>query len=171
MSKRKMMRKSLIVKRSIRIAGRRTGVSVEDAFWKGLEIAADRNMTVSDLVTTINSKRKQGNQSSAIRLFVLDHYRRQAVRLLRKRRSAKGPKSQSLQNFAYTTSSASAWSCRSNHECAELRARARAHIERWLSEVEQLLDHHLHRDAAFAAWADGYSAAEYAAEVARRNSS
>jgi predicted DNA-binding ribbon-helix-helix protein len=132
MSKRKMMRKSLIVKRSIRIAGRRTGVSVEDAFWKGLEIAADRNMTVSDLVTTINSKRKQGNQSSAIRLFVLDHYRRQAVRLLRKRRSAKGPKSQSLQ---------------------------------------KLLDHHLHRDAAFAAWADGYSAAEYAAEVARRNSS
>jgi predicted DNA-binding ribbon-helix-helix protein len=78
MSKRKMIRKSLIVKRSIRIAGRRTGVSVEDAFWKGLkEIAADRNMTLSDLVTTINSKRKQGNQSSAIRLFVLDHYRRQ----------------------------------------------------------------------------------------------
>jgi predicted DNA-binding ribbon-helix-helix protein len=86
MSKRKMMRKSLIVKRSILIAGRRTGVSVEDAFWKGLkEIARGRNITLSDLVTTINSKRKHNNLSSAIRLFVLDYYRRQAVPLLRKR--------------------------------------------------------------------------------------
>jgi predicted DNA-binding ribbon-helix-helix protein len=91
MSKRKMRRKSLIVKRSILIAGRRTSVSVEDAFWNRLkEIAADRNMTLSDLVTTINSKRTHNNLSSAIRLFVLDHYRRQAVPLLRKRRSAKG---------------------------------------------------------------------------------
>jgi predicted DNA-binding ribbon-helix-helix protein len=56
MSKR---RKSLIVKRSILIARRKTGVSLEDAFWKGLkEVAADRNMTPSDMVTTINSKRE-----------------------------------------------------------------------------------------------------------------
>jgi macrodomain Ter protein organizer (MatP/YcbG family) len=58
----KIRRKSLIVKRSIRVAGRRTGVSVEDAFWNRFkEIAADRNMTLSDLVTTINSKRKHNN--------------------------------------------------------------------------------------------------------------
>jgi predicted DNA-binding ribbon-helix-helix protein len=76
MSKR---RKSLIVKRSILIAGRKTGVSVEDAFWNGLkEVAADHNMTRSGLVTTINSKRKHSNLSSAIRLFVLDHYRRRS---------------------------------------------------------------------------------------------
>jgi predicted DNA-binding ribbon-helix-helix protein len=92
---------SLVVKRSILIAGRKTGVSVEDAFWNGLkEIAADRSMTRSDLVTTINSKRKHNNISSAIRLFVLDHYRRQAVRLLRKRRRAKAPKPRRIQNFA-----------------------------------------------------------------------
>jgi predicted DNA-binding ribbon-helix-helix protein len=98
MSKR---RKSLIVKRSILIAGRKTGVSVEDAFWKGLkEVAADRNMTPSDLVTTINSKRERDNLSSAVRLFVLDHYRRQAVRLLRKGRRAKAPKPRRLQNVA-----------------------------------------------------------------------
>jgi hypothetical protein len=36
----------------------------------------------------------------------------------------------------------------------------------WLSEVERLLDRHLDRDAACEAWADGYSAAEYASEVA-----
>jgi predicted DNA-binding ribbon-helix-helix protein len=91
MSKGKMMRKSPIVIHPIRIAGHRTSISVEDAFWKGLkQIAQDRDMTQSELVTTINSERKHNNLSSAVRLFVLDHYRRQAVPLLRKRRSAKG---------------------------------------------------------------------------------
>ena len=33
---------------------------------------------------------------------------------------------------------------------------------RWLSEVEQLVGHGLDRDAAFDAWANGYSATEYA---------
>jgi hypothetical protein len=33
---------------------------------------------------------------------------------------------------------------------------------RWLSEVEHLVGHSLDRDAAFAAWADGYSVPEYA---------
>ena len=89
MSKREMKirRKSLIVIHPILIAGHKTSISVEDAFWNRLnEFAADRNMTLSDLVTTINSKRKHNNLSSAVRLFVLDHYRRQAVPLLRKRR-------------------------------------------------------------------------------------
>ena len=68
--------KSPVVKRSIVIAGHKTSVSLEDAFWKGLkEIAGDRNLTLSDLVATIDTDRRQGNLSSAIRLFVLDHYR------------------------------------------------------------------------------------------------
>jgi predicted DNA-binding ribbon-helix-helix protein len=71
--------KSPVVKRSIVIAGHKTSVSLEDAFWKGLkEIASGRNMTLSDLVATIDGGRRQGNLSSAIRLFVLDHYRAQA---------------------------------------------------------------------------------------------
>jgi predicted DNA-binding ribbon-helix-helix protein len=91
MSKRKMKRKSPIVIHSILIAGHRTSISVEDAFWKGLkQIAQDRDMTLDDLVAVIDSKRKHSNRASAIRLFVLDHYRRQAVPLLRKRWSAKG---------------------------------------------------------------------------------
>jgi predicted DNA-binding ribbon-helix-helix protein len=70
--------KSPVVKRSIVIAGHKTSVSLEDAFWKGLkEIAGDRHMTLSDLVATIDTDRRQGNLSSAIRLFVLDHYRSQ----------------------------------------------------------------------------------------------
>lgn len=68
--------KSPVVKRSIVIAGHKTSVSLEDAFWKGLkEIAANRDMTLSDLVASIDSDRRHGNLSSAIRLFVLDHYR------------------------------------------------------------------------------------------------
>jgi predicted DNA-binding ribbon-helix-helix protein len=71
--------KSPVVKRSIVIAGHKTSVSLEDAFWRGLkEIAAGRNMTLSDLVATIDGGRRQGNLSSAIRLFVLEYYRSQA---------------------------------------------------------------------------------------------
>jgi predicted DNA-binding ribbon-helix-helix protein len=73
--------KSPVVKRSIVIAGHKTSVSLEDAFWKGLkEIADDRNMTLSDMVSAIDADRHQGNLSSAIRLFVLDHYRNSALR-------------------------------------------------------------------------------------------
>ena len=72
--------KSTVVKRSIVLAGHRTSVSLEDAFWRGLkEIAATRNMTLSDLVATIDGGRHHGNLSSAIRLFVLDHYRVRAA--------------------------------------------------------------------------------------------
>jgi predicted DNA-binding ribbon-helix-helix protein len=68
--------KSPVVKRSIVIAGHKTSVSLEDAFWKGLkDIAGERNMTLSELVAAIDSERRHGNLSSAIRLFVLDHYR------------------------------------------------------------------------------------------------
>jgi len=68
--------KSPVIKRSIVIAGHKTSVSLEDAFWQGLkEIADDRSMTLSDLVSTIDTDRRHGNLSSAIRLFVLDHYR------------------------------------------------------------------------------------------------
>jgi predicted DNA-binding ribbon-helix-helix protein len=67
--------KSPVVKRSIVIAGHKTSVSLEEAFWTGLkDIAASRRMTLSDLVGAIDSDRRHGNLSSAIRLFVLDHY-------------------------------------------------------------------------------------------------
>src|SRR3974390_3566692 len=72
--------KSSVAKRSIVIAGHKTSVSLEDGFWKGLkEIATARDLTLSDLVSTIDSERRHGNLSSAIRLFVLNHYRSQTV--------------------------------------------------------------------------------------------
>ena len=70
--------KSPVIKRSIVIAGHKTSVSLEDAFWKGLkDIAGTRDQTLSELVAAIDSERRHGNLSSAIRLFVLDHYRNQ----------------------------------------------------------------------------------------------
>ena len=72
--------KSLVIKRSIVIDGHKTSVSLEDAFWSGLrEIAHDEHMTLSKMVSDIDGKRRQGNLSSAIRLFVLDHVRTVAL--------------------------------------------------------------------------------------------
>ena len=65
--------KSAVIKRSIVIAGHKTSVSLEDAFWKALkEIAGGRHMTLSDLVAAIDTGRQHRNLSSAIRLFVLE---------------------------------------------------------------------------------------------------
>ena len=72
--------KSPVVKRSIVIAGHKTSVSLEDPFWTSLrEIAGRRNVTLSDLVASIDNGRNAGNLSSAIRLFVLNHYRTQSA--------------------------------------------------------------------------------------------
>ena len=68
--------KSCIVKRSIVISHHETSNSLEDAFWTGLkEIARCRRLALSEMVGVIESGRAQGNLSSAVRLFVLDHYR------------------------------------------------------------------------------------------------
>ena len=72
--------RSPIVKRSIVISGRKTSVSLEDAFWRGLkEIAYWRRATLSDMVTEIDRTRQQTNLSSAIRLYVLERLRRPAA--------------------------------------------------------------------------------------------
>jgi predicted DNA-binding ribbon-helix-helix protein len=70
--------RSSVCKRSIVVAGHKTSVSLEDAFWKSLkEIAAERDMTLAQLVATIDADREHANLSSAIRLFVLGIYRDQ----------------------------------------------------------------------------------------------
>jgi predicted DNA-binding ribbon-helix-helix protein len=67
--------KSPVIKRSIVIAGHKTSVSLEDAFWKGLkDVARRRGLTLSALVGAIDSRRTNGSLSSAIRLFVLEQY-------------------------------------------------------------------------------------------------
>jgi predicted DNA-binding ribbon-helix-helix protein len=65
---------SSVTKRSVVLNRHKTRVSLEDPFRKELKgIAAARYMTLSDLVGEIDSQRRQGNLSSAVRLYVLDH--------------------------------------------------------------------------------------------------
>jgi predicted DNA-binding ribbon-helix-helix protein len=68
--------RSVVAKRSIVIGKHKTSVSLEDQFWAALkEIAADRQLTLSELVSDIDSERRNGNLSSALRLFVLSCFR------------------------------------------------------------------------------------------------
>jgi predicted DNA-binding ribbon-helix-helix protein len=74
--------KSSVAKRSIVISGHKTSVSLEDAFWTDLKkIAHDQQVTLSELVTKIDGAREQNNLSSAIRLFVLQHFRNEDKRM------------------------------------------------------------------------------------------
>jgi predicted DNA-binding ribbon-helix-helix protein len=61
-----------ITKRSVVVAGHRTSVSLEDAFWAALAtIAAGDGVSLNKLISQIDEGRR-GNLSSAIRVFVLE---------------------------------------------------------------------------------------------------
>jgi predicted DNA-binding ribbon-helix-helix protein len=73
--------KSSIVKRSVVIGGHKTSISLEEPFWIDLkQIAHAQHMTLSALVAQIDDTREQSNLSSAIRVFVLHHFRRLFLR-------------------------------------------------------------------------------------------
>jgi predicted DNA-binding ribbon-helix-helix protein len=68
--------KSRIPNRTITLKGRKTGVSLEEAFWTALkEIAAAKNIPAWKLVETIDSTRENINLSAAVRLYVLNFYK------------------------------------------------------------------------------------------------
>jgi predicted DNA-binding ribbon-helix-helix protein len=68
---------SAVAKRSIVIDGYKTSASLEYAFWTALkEIAHSQGVTVSKLVTAIDTTCKQSHLSSAIRVFVLEHFQK-----------------------------------------------------------------------------------------------
>jgi len=67
--------KSPVVKHSVSLDGRKTSISLEEAFWSSLkEIASERDKSLSHLIASINAKRQFANLSSALRLFVLEYY-------------------------------------------------------------------------------------------------
>lgn len=67
----------MVRKRSIVVRNHKTSISLENEFWEGLkEIAVARQATVRDLVGMIDAERQHNNLSSAIRVFVLDQYRK-----------------------------------------------------------------------------------------------
>jgi predicted DNA-binding ribbon-helix-helix protein len=67
---------SPIRKRSVKVAGRKTSVTLEEPFWQALrEIATERGITTAALLNSIAGKRVEGNLSSAVRVFVPEHFR------------------------------------------------------------------------------------------------
>jgi predicted DNA-binding ribbon-helix-helix protein len=72
--------KTAIIKRSIILDGHKTSVSLENEFWEGLREIAERNRTnISALVRQIDHERKNGNLSSAIRVYVFNQFRARAM--------------------------------------------------------------------------------------------
>lgn len=60
-------------KRSVKISGHATSVSLEDEFWAALQELAEReNITLSALITHIDETRGSANLSSALRVHVLN---------------------------------------------------------------------------------------------------
>ncbi|HEY7763944.1 MAG TPA: ribbon-helix-helix domain-containing protein [Aestuariivirgaceae bacterium] len=68
-------------KRSVKIAGHRTSLSLEPQFWDALKQAAqERGLSVSALVAEIDDRRGTVNLSSAVRIYVLGEARRGRLR-------------------------------------------------------------------------------------------
>ena len=70
------IKKTDVIKRSIYINGHKTSVSLENEFWQGLrEIAGRDRAAITTLVEQIDRARNTCNLSSAIRVFVFNHFR------------------------------------------------------------------------------------------------
>jgi predicted DNA-binding ribbon-helix-helix protein len=58
-------------KHSLVIAGHRTSISLERAFWDALQkIARERQVSIAALVASVDAERGGANLSSALRVFV-----------------------------------------------------------------------------------------------------
>jgi predicted DNA-binding ribbon-helix-helix protein len=69
---------SAVKKRSVVVDRRKTSTSLENEFWEALrDIAQSRQMPLSALLATIKVEHQQNSLSSAIRVFVLNYYRKQ----------------------------------------------------------------------------------------------
>jgi predicted DNA-binding ribbon-helix-helix protein len=59
-------------KHSLVIAGHRTSISLERAFWEALQaIARQRHVSIASLIASVDAERGDANLSSALRVFVL----------------------------------------------------------------------------------------------------
>ncbi len=72
--------RSSMRKRSVLVRSHKTSVSLENEFWNALKtIARTRGQHTMDLVEQIDANRVTANLSSAIRCFVLDHFKSSAM--------------------------------------------------------------------------------------------
>jgi predicted DNA-binding ribbon-helix-helix protein len=65
------------LKRSVTLAGHRTSISIEADFWQALnDIAAETKRPLAKLIDEVDKREgRDQNLSSALRVFVLAHYR------------------------------------------------------------------------------------------------
>lgn len=69
------------VKRSFALKGHRTSISLEAPFWDALKEAADaQGRTLAGLVAEIDAARGNSGLSGAVRIWILEYYRRQRAR-------------------------------------------------------------------------------------------
>jgi predicted DNA-binding ribbon-helix-helix protein len=67
-------------KRSFSIAGHRTSISLESAFWIALkEAAAEEGLTLAGLINAIDKTRGEAGLSSAVRVWLLDRLKARAA--------------------------------------------------------------------------------------------
>src|ERR1017187_186935 len=81
-----------VKKRSVVVGGHKTSTSLENEFWEALrEIAQSQQMSLSKLLAAIKAEQRQNSLSSAIRVFVLNHYRKPSYSTrYRKAKASKG---------------------------------------------------------------------------------
>jgi predicted DNA-binding ribbon-helix-helix protein len=66
-----------VKKRSVVVGGHKTSISLENEFWECLrDIAQSQQMSLSALLAAIKAEQRENSLSSAIRVFVLNHYRK-----------------------------------------------------------------------------------------------
>ena len=72
------------LKRSFAIKGHRTSISMEAPFWEALQVAAAlEKSTLAGLVAAIDENRGDAGLSSAVRVWILDYFRKRALPLAR----------------------------------------------------------------------------------------
>ena len=70
------------LKRSFTIRSHRTSISLEAPFWDALQsVANESNLPIAQLVARIDETRGTTGLSSAVRLWLLEHYRQRATSL------------------------------------------------------------------------------------------
>lgn len=81
-----LQRSTRPLKRSFAIKGHRTSISLEAPFWEALQEAATRNgQTLAALVASIDQARGEVGLSSAVRVWVLEYFRRSSASQLSER--------------------------------------------------------------------------------------
>jgi predicted DNA-binding ribbon-helix-helix protein len=69
-------RDSTLLNRNIWVGRRRTSLRLEPAMWQALEeVAAGSGLTIHELCTLIDSRRRESSLTASVRVFLLCYYR------------------------------------------------------------------------------------------------